>query len=146
MTLDHYQHLALRTDLSRALPVAARILYHHAKLVEEVHEVLAAARKGQWAHVREERGDVMWHLMCLADARGLAASDAIVDCIPTMNASQFSIDLLAATAKELGQGKAPSPSIEGGISALWHWAVGDESWMILAAENIKKLEGRYGAK
>lgn len=146
MNLDHYQHLALRTDLSRELPTPARILYHTAKLVEEVHEVLDAARRGQWAHVREERGDVMWHLVCLADARGLAASDAIVDVIPTADAAKFALQLLATTAKEVGQRKQPAMSSEGSISALWHWAVGDESWMILAAENIKKLEARYGGK
>jgi hypothetical protein len=146
MNIDHYQHLALRTDMSRELPASTRILYHTAKLVEEVHEVLDAARRGQWAHVREERGDVMWHLMCLADARGLAASDAIVDVIPTSDAARFALALLAATAKEIGQGKTPKLSTEGSISALWHWAVGDESWMILAAENVAKLESRYGRK
>jgi hypothetical protein len=35
-------------------------------------------------------------------------------------------------------------STEGALSALWHWAVGDESWAVLGAENIRKLEGRYG--
>jgi hypothetical protein len=146
MNLDHYQHLALRTDMSRELPPSARILYHTAKIVEEVHEVLDAARRGNWANVREERGDVLWHLVCLADARGLAASDAIVDVIPTTDAAKFALSVLAETAKEIGQGKAPQRSVPGVLSALWHWAAGDESWMILAAENIKKLEARYGGK
>ena len=146
MNLDHYQHLALRTDKSKSLPPAARILYHHAKLVEEVYEVLGASRSGAWSLVREERGDVMWHIVCLADARGLAASDAIIDVPPTRDAEPYAISLLSETAKELGQGKPPLAGIEVGLSSLWHWAVGDESWMVLAAENIKKLEGRYGAK
>jgi uncharacterized protein YabN with tetrapyrrole methylase and pyrophosphatase domain len=146
MNLDHYQHLALRTDMSRELPPSARILYHTAKLVEEVHEVLDAARHGKWAHVREERGDVMWHIVCLADARCLTASEAIVDVIPTHDPVRFVLQYLSETAKELGQGKAPKMSTEGALSALWHWAVGDESWMVLAAENIRKLEGRYGGK
>jgi hypothetical protein len=146
MNLDHYQHLALRTDMSRELPAPARILYHTAKLVEEVHEVLDAARRGNWGHVREERGDVLWHLVCLADARGLGASEAIVDVIPTTDAARFTLQLLSATAKEIGQGKEQKMSPEGAISALWHWAVGDESWVILAAENIKKLEARYGGQ
>jgi NTP pyrophosphatase (non-canonical NTP hydrolase) len=82
MTLDDYQHAALRT-VNPSLDPRDRLLDASMGLAEESAELLGLVRKrvfqnreaGQ-AKLTEELGDVLWCLAVTADALGLSLSEA----------------------------------------------------------------------
>jgi len=84
MTLDDYQHSALRTT-NPALTSRERLLDASAGLAEEAGEVLGLVRKRAFQQREvdaqrfvEELGDVLWCLAVTADALGLSL-DAVAD-------------------------------------------------------------------
>ena len=80
MTLDDYQHAALRT-INPALDERDRLLDASAGLAEEAAEVLGLVRKRVFQRrdvdrdrLTEELGDVLWCLAVAADALGISLS------------------------------------------------------------------------
>lgn len=81
MTLDEYQHAALRTVNPRLAP-DERLLDATAGLAEEAGEVLGLVRKRIFQQrdvsldeLREELGDVLWCLATTANTLGFTLSE-----------------------------------------------------------------------
>jgi len=84
MTLDDYQHAALRTR-NPALSADERLLDAAAGLAEEAGEVLGLVRKRVFQQretpaerLTEELGDVLWCLAVTADSLGISL-DAVAE-------------------------------------------------------------------
>ena len=81
MTLDDYQHAALRT-LNPALDERDRLLDASAGLAEEAGELLGLVRKKAFQNrdagpdrLREELGDVLWCLAVTSHTLGFSLSE-----------------------------------------------------------------------
>ena len=146
LSFEEYQQKCLRTDMSRELPEGQRVMYHTMKVAEEVDEVIVAVQEGDWDKVPEERGDVLWHLACLADALNIPIR-SVAEPLPyqlsgqTLNGAVMA--LTSVVAKHYGQRKPLFlDDVRRHMSCVWEWACGGD-YATLSANNIAKLRVRY---
>lgn len=129
LTPAKYQELALRTYQGKHLPREATLLYHAAKIVEEVHEVYHAPIDERVEELGIRLGDV--HLPKSA-SWGPALDHAVA--------------IASLLAKHIGQGRELDKErlillVIGMIARLAGLA--PVGWQAVMAENVLKLEKRY---
>ena len=78
MTLNEYQKIAYLSYFGRELPRVSQLINNALGLVGETGEVVDQIKKEIYLNreiseeeIIEELGDVLWHLSCLAAARGV---------------------------------------------------------------------------